>query len=132
MTSTLACASSLTLRNFGAMARPFTRVALHGVLGVAILGLPGCSAILDGLLSPYPSNEDQQHFLAELASEGVTGRERCRRMYDHHAGWAKSFSECQGFIDSLEALREAAEKGEIEVKKGQVKIQKDNVEIKQP
>src|SRR3990172_6236555 len=85
------------------------------------LGLAGCSSIISSLLDPYPSQEEQQKFLAELDAQLLPDRERCRRIQQFHAEWAKTFSECRAFLDSLAVLEKAAKEGKVEIRVPEVK-----------
>jgi hypothetical protein len=104
--------------------RTFKCRAIRMTMGLMLLGTLGCSSILNGLINPYPSSEDQQKFLADLDRQGLTQQERCRRMHDFHAEWAKDQAECREYLDSLEYLRDAAEEGRVKIQKGNVEVHK--------
>ena len=73
-------------------------------LVLTALLLTGCA----GLFSSGPTQEEKDAFLAELAGQNLTSRERCFKLYRFDEDWAGTFWECSGLVDSLERLEKAA------------------------
>ncbi len=83
---------------------------------LAALLLTGCA----GIFSSGPTQEEKDAFMAELAGQNLTSRERCFKLYRVDEDWAGTLWECSGLVDSLERLEEAARTEGVTVSKPKV------------